>query len=163
MGVVLLGLVGLARPGGAAEVRAAVGLERDDNPFEETADGRGGWISRLYASASGYPLNRPRWRAKAQYQGGIKHFWLAEQGVSQGDVVTSDLEVSAQARAARLALSGRGDLKVKGVNRVSSEEGYLRGALEGAVTGLFGKGISGGAHYLRGGVDSTANPDDWRR
>ncbi len=154
-GVALLGLIGLARPGGAAEVRAAVGLERDDNPLEEAADGRGGWISRLYASASGNPLNRPRCRAKVQYQGGIKHFWLAEQGI--GDVVTSDLDVSAQARlTGRLALSGRGDLKVKGVHRVPSEEGYLRGAAEGGITGLFGKGIAGGAHYLRGGDDSRA-------
>lgn len=153
----LLGLIGLVRPAGAADVRAALGVEYDDNPFEETVDRQDGWVNRFYVAASGHLLNRSWGRLQVRHQGGLKRFWRAERRTpgSYGDVVTNDLEVSGQARVTRgLTLSGGGNLKIKNVNRVSSEEGYLRGAVEGTVTGLFGRGISGAAHYRRGGDDS---------
>ncbi|MSS72616.1 MAG: hypothetical protein EXS64_14145 [Candidatus Latescibacteria bacterium] len=158
-GLALVGLVGLARPSGAAEVRASLGLERDDNPFKETADRQGGWVSRFYVSASGTLLDRPRWRAKVQHQGGMKRFWLADRRTSgsYGDVVTNDLEVSTLAwLTGRVTLSGQGDLKVKNVHQTPGEAGYLRGTAEGAVTGQFGQGITGAVRYLRGGDDSRA-------
>jgi hypothetical protein len=72
-------------------------------------------------------------------------------------VVTNELEASTQAwLTGRVALSGQGNLKVKNVHQAPSEEGYLRGTVEGAVTGTFGQGITGAARYLRGGDDSRA-------
>lgn len=154
----------LAGPAGAAEVRATLGLERDDNPFEEAVRPRAGWVSRLHVTASGQPVNRPAGRLRVQHQMGLKRFWGEDPKATGGlgEVVTNDVEVSGLARVGTgVILSGSGDLKVKTVNRVSSEEGYLRGTAEGAVTGLFGGGFSGTGRYQRGGDDSrsAALPD----
>ena len=72
-----------------------------------------------------------------------------------GAVLTNHLNVTASSRVGRrVRLEGSGVLKVKIVNRVPGEEGYLRGALEGRIQCVFGQGFTSDLYYRFGGHDS---------
>ncbi len=157
LGVVFLGALGMAENGRAAEVRAVLGMTHDSNLFEAPVDPQGGWVNRFYVYASGYLLRRAGGYVAVQHQGGIKRFWQAERETAggAGDVVVNQLEVTAQVRVAKqLVLSNRNMLKVKQVTRIPGEESYLRGSVEGRLSGRLGKGASGILYYRRGGDDS---------
>ena len=155
-------LLFFAGPAGAADVRATLGMERDDNLFKAAVSPLRGWVSRFTIAASGALVNRPRGRLTVDYQGGMKRFWARRTADGSGEVMTNDIAVSGQGRVAEgVTLSGAGGLKVKSVSRISGEDGYLRGSAEAAVTVRPGRGFSGAAHYRRGGDDSrsAALPD----
>ena len=154
---VLLGLAGVSLPAEGAELRAVLGMEYDDNPFERTQNGHGAWVSRLYADASAFLLKRPRVRFRTQFQGGLKRYWREDRPSWEdpGEVLTGDIRMEGQVRILpRVSLASLGDLKIKGVTRVSSEEAYVRGAAEGAIAAQLGRSISGTLRYRRGGDDS---------
>ncbi len=162
-----LGLVGvalLAWLGGfggvqAAEVRGVVGLSHDTNLFEATGDPRAGWVSRLHVSVSGYLVRNPKGHVVVDYQGGIKKLWKEQPEPGdggRGDVVVNLVQVRSQVRLTdRVSFAQSGMLKIKQVHRVPGEESYLRGSLEGRLSGRTRGGSATGGLYLRWGGDDS--------
>ena len=143
--------------GWSAETRIEAGMVYDNNLFEAPVDPQSGWISRFYFAYSGDLRKRPRSSVWLRYQVGAKRFWTAERSMSgeSGAVLANHLNVTASSRVGhRVRLAGSGVLKVKIVNRVPREEGYLRGALEGRIQYVFGQGFTSDLYYRFGGHDS---------
>ena len=152
----VLGLLALERPALGLDQRATLSLEYDDNPFETLERRRSGWINRLYVESSGRLIQTSRGGLQARHQWGLKRFWRAEEtGGARGDVAVNQLELSGAARLhRRLALSWGTELKLKNVQRISSEESYLRGALWLNLKGQVAEKISGVLRYRRGEMDA---------
>lgn len=150
LGATVMGWFLAVGAAGAAEVRAAAGMVYDDNMFEAPGDPQGGWISRFYFSCSGVPLKRPGGSVKLRYDGGLKRFWKSERSISGkfSTVLVNHLNVMGSSRVGRQnRVLGTGVLKMKRVDRVPEEEGYLRGALEGRIQRFFGQGVTGDLFY----------------
>jgi hypothetical protein len=143
----------------AAEVRGKVALAHDSNLFEGAVDRRSGWVSRLHVSASGFLVRNARGQVVVDYQGGIKKLWQEPPGASgdgRGDVVINHAQARGEVRLTdRLAFAQLGMVKVKQVTRVPGEESYLRGALEGRLSGRTHGGAAKGGFYLRWGGDDS--------
>ena len=155
--ILLFGLIGYPHSLQAVDLRAVVGLEYDDNPFESSSKKESGLVNRFFVATSGHLLKCPGGGLHLGYQGGVKRIWREDPQIrgSFGDVITNDLKISGHGRILRrLILSGAGNLKIKNVNQLSSEEGYLRGSMDASIAFHFGRGISGGTHYRWGGDDS---------
>ena len=143
--------------GWSAETHIEAGMVYDNNLFKVPVDPQSGWISRFYFAYSGDLLKRPRSSVWLRCQVGTKRFWTAERSMSgeSGAVLANHLNVTASSRVGRrVRLEGSGVLKVKIVNRVPGEEGYLRGALEGRIQCVFGQGFTSDLYYRFGGHDS---------
>ena len=142
---VLLGLLFLGRPLPSPGLQASFGLEYDDNLFEKIAESkRSGWVNRLFLSSSTRLLETKRGVLQLRHQWGAKRFWKSEevQG-SSGDVVASQLQIAVVAQLhERLSLFCDNEVKIKNVQRISSEESYLRGGLKLGLSGRLGKGVS---------------------
>ena len=155
----VLCLLGLGGPTAAPALRATVGLEYDDNPFETTSGSRrAGWVSRLFLYSSGRLAEFPRGTLQVRHQWGLKRFWKAEEADSSlGDVVASQVEVTGSAQVHdRVSLTWGAEAKVKNVQRVTSEESYLHGGLRLGVKGRVVEGLSVAASYRRGGDDARS-------
>jgi hypothetical protein len=152
LGLAFLGLAGAA-PGEG--LRATLGLEYDDNLFEKRSGQRAGWISRLYLSSEDRLLERDWGHLSVEHQWGVKRFWRAEAATaSTGDVVANHLELGGLLRLGERAYARwGGEVKVKSVQRVSSEESYLRGAYRIGLGRAWAKSGSGELHYQHGGDD----------
>ena len=122
---VLLGLLFLGRPLPSPGLQASFGLEYDDNLFEKIAESkRSGWVNRLFLSSSSRLLETKRGVLQLRHQWGAKRFWKSEevQG-SSGDVVASQLQIAVVAQLhERLSLFCDNEVKIKNVQRISSEE-----------------------------------------
>ncbi len=153
----LLGFACLGIPGSIPGLQATLGLEYDDNPFEKTAESRrAGWVNRLFLFSSARLLETSRGALQVQHQWGLKRFWKAEESDGAlGGVVASQLEIAGLAQVhERVTASWGSELKVKNVQRISSEESYLHGVLRLGLTGRLGRGFSGVLRYRRGGDDA---------
>ena len=158
-GVALLAWLGGVEAPRAAEVRGVVAFSRDTNLFEATGDAQGGWVSRLHVSASGYLVRNPKGHVAVDYQGGIKKLWKEQPEPSdggRGDVVVNQAQVGGRVRLTdRFTFSQSGMVKIKQANRVPGEESYLRGSLEGRLSGRTRSGSTTGGAYLRWGADDS--------
>ncbi len=157
LGVTVMAWLCAIGVGWSAETHIEAGMVYDNNLFEVPVDPQSGWISRFYFAYSGDLLKRPRSSVWLRCQVGAKRFWTAERSMSgeSGAVLTNHLNVTASSRVGRrVRLEGSGVLKVKIVNRVPGEEGYLRGALEGRIQCVFGQGFTSDLYYRFGGHDS---------
>ena len=155
-GIAALALLGWGEPVEGSTFRVTLGLEYDDNPFETAESRRAGWVSRLYLSSSGRLLEREWGNLQVRHQSGLKRFWKAEEvDGSSGDVVANHLELGGSVRLHERVVAGWGsELKVKNVQRVSSEESYLRGGYRFDLTGQWGSRFSGVINYRRGSDDA---------
>ena len=154
---VLLGLLFLGRPLPSPGLQASLGLEYDDNPFEKIAQSkRAGWVNRLFLSSSTQLLETKRGVLQLRHQWGVKRFWKSEEvHGSRGDVVASQLQIAALVQLhERLSLSWDNEVKIKNVQRISSEESYLRGGLHLGVSARLGQGVSGALRYHRSRDDA---------
>jgi hypothetical protein len=153
--LLLTGCLVTAEPRLAGGMQAVAGLEYDDNPFETYPGRRGGWVSRFYLDSAGQLVDRPWGGVQVKHQWGFKRFWRGEGEMApSGEVMASELELDGVAQVhPRLQLSGSTLLKVKNVNRVSSEESYLHGGLRAAAHGALGKGWACALRYHRSGDD----------
>ena len=81
---------------------------------------------------------------------------MAEQANgSQGDVVASQLELGGRAQVSeRIAASWGSEVKIKNVQRISSEESYLRGSLQLGLSGRLDNGFIASLNYRRGADDA---------
>ena len=157
LGVTVMAWLCAIGVGWSAETHIEVGMVYDNNLFKVPVDPQSGWISRFYFAYSGDLLKRPRSSVWLRCQVGAKRFWTAERSMSgeSGAVLANHLNVTASSRVGRrVRLEGSGVLKVKIVNRVPGEEGYLRGALEGRIQCVFGQGFTSDLYYRFGGHDS---------
>ncbi len=149
-------------PGSSHGLRATVGLEYDDNPFESRSEGRSGsesrsgWINRIFLSSSARIGQTPRYAIQVRHRWGLKRYWMAEQANgSQGDVVASQLELGGRAQVSeRIAASWGSEVKIKNVQRISSEESYLRGSLQLGLSGRLDNGFIASLKYRRGADDA---------
>lgn len=153
--LLLTGCLLTATPRLAGAMQAVAGLEYDDNPFETYPGRRGGWVSRFYLDTAGQLLDQPWGGVQVKHQWGFKRFWRAEgEMVPGGEVMASELELEGLAQVhPRLQLSGSTLLKVKNVNRISSEESYLHGGLGAQAHGVLGRGWACSLRYHRSGDD----------
>lgn len=137
-------------------MRATLGLEYDDNPFEYAQSRRAGWVSRLYLHSTSSLLEREWGNLLLRHQWGVKRFWRSEEASQPtGDVVANHLELGGKVRLReRLALIWGGELKFKNVQRVTSEESYLRGGLSLGLAGQWRWGLAGRLNYRRSGDDA---------
>ena len=157
LGVTVMAWLCAIGVGWSAETHIEAGMVYDNNLFKVPVDPQSGWISRFYFAYSGDLLKRPRSSVWLRCQVGAKRFWTAERSMSgeSGAVLANHLNVTASSRVGRrVRLEGSGVLKVKIVNRVPGEEGYLRGALEGRIQCVFGQGFTSDLYYRFGGHDS---------
>lgn len=156
-GVVALFLLWVGQPAAGEGLRATLSLEHDDNPFERTAMSRKtGWVNRLFLYSSGQLLQTSRTALQVRHQWGLKRFWKAEEADgARGDVVASQLEITGLMRVHERVVAGLGsEVKIKNVQRVSSEESYLHGALRLSLKSRLGRGFSGVVQYRRSGDDA---------
>lgn len=153
--LLLTGCLVAAAPRFAAGMQAVAGLEYDDNPFETYPGRRGGWVSRFYLDTAGQLLEQPWGGVQVKHLWGFKRFWRGEgEMVPRGEVMASELELEGLAQVhRRLQLSGSTLLKVKNVNRISSEESYLHGGLRAQAHGSLGRGWACALRYQRSGDD----------
>ena len=137
-------------------MRAVVGLEHDSNLFETAAGPQSGWISRIYIASSGYVLKKTPGYIHLGYRGGIKRYWTAANALPElGDVVANSLVLNGLVDLnKRVHFGGGGTLKVKQVNHVPGEEGYLRGSLSANVRGRLTDGLTALAKARVGADDS---------
>ena len=150
-------LLSLLSPKASSGLRAAVGLEYDDNPFEtRSGKQRSGWINRFFLSSSAHLKQSPRYLVRVRHQWGIKRYWKSERANgSRGDVVASHLELGGMAQLSeRVSATWASEVKIKNVQRISSEESYLRGNLRLGVKGRLDNGFSGALRFRRGGDDA---------
>lgn len=145
----------LLAPAAAGAMQAVAGLEYDDNPFETYPGRRGGWVSRFYLDTAGQLLDQPWGGLQVKHQWGFKRYWRGEDDlVPRGEVMASELALEGLAQVhPRLQLSGGTSLKVKNVNRISSEESYLHGGLRLRASGTLGAGWGCALAYHRSGDD----------
>jgi hypothetical protein len=148
------GLLG-AVPGVAGAMQAVAGLEYDDNPFETYPGRRGGWVSRLFVDTSGQLLDQSWGGVQVKHQWGFKRYWRGEGALApRGEVMASELALEGLFQALpRLQLSGSTALKVKNVNRISSEESYLHGGLRLQADAALGHGWAWALRYHRSSDD----------
>ena len=128
----LLALLCVLTPAVSYGLRATVGLEYDDNPFEtRTENRRSGWINRFFLFSSARLKQSNRHVIQVRHQWGLKRFWKSEMANgAHGDVVASQLDLGGIVQLNdRYTASWGTDVKIKNVQRVSSEESYLRGNL----------------------------------
>ncbi len=153
--LLLAGCLGAAVPDLARAMQAVAGLDYDDNPFETYPGRRGGWVSRLYLNTSGQLLDQPWGGVLVKHQWGFKRFWRGEgEMVPRGEVMASELELEGLAQVhPRLQLNGSTALKVKNVNRISSEESYLHGGLRAQANAALGRGWNCALRYHRSSDD----------
>ena len=79
---------------------------------------------------------QPRWSARLSYLGGVKRYWVTPAGEEDGpgEVAVNSLSLSTVRRVSEsVSVSGTATAKLKNVNRVPGQEGYLRGT---AAAGL---------------------------
>jgi hypothetical protein len=151
-----LGLLCWSQPVSSFGLRATVGLEYDDNPFEAVAARRAGWLNRIYVSASETLLERSHTVLQVRHQWGMKRYWLAEDAMGDnGDVMANQLYLdgSHQFHPRAVLLFGT-QLKSKSVQRVSSEEAYLRAGIRLGLSVTIAPGISTSTRYRRGGDEA---------
>lgn len=153
--VLLAGCLVLAGPRLAGAMQAVAGLEYDDNPFETYPGRRGGWVSRFYLDTAGQLLDQSWGEVLVKHQWGFKRYWRGEgEMVPRGEVMASELELEGLAQVhPRLQLSGSTALKVKNVNRISSEESYLHGGLRAQANAALGRGWACALRYHGSGDD----------
>ncbi|MSR83094.1 MAG: hypothetical protein EXS58_09235 [Candidatus Latescibacteria bacterium] len=153
--LVMLGCLAISTPRFAEGMQAVVGLEYDDNPFETYPGRRGGLVSRFYLDTAGQLLDQSWGGVQVKHQWGFKRFWRGEgEMVPRGEVMASELELEGQAQVfPRLQLSGSALVKVKNVNRISSQDSYLHGGLRAEAHATLGKGWAGSLRYQRSGDD----------
>ena len=157
--LLLAAVLGQLVRGGPAEggtLRATLGLEYDDNPFEYAQSRRAGWVSRLYLYSTSSLLERGWGNLLLRHQWGVKRFWRSEEASeSAGDVVANHLELGGKMRLhERLALVWGGEFKLKNVQRITSEESYLRGGLNLGLAGQWRWGLAGRLNYRRSDDDA---------
>jgi hypothetical protein len=134
----------LAAPALGSTTRATLALEYDDNPYESGVSRRAGLVSRLYVSTGSRVLDQPRIAIDVHHRCGFKRFWRRDPLAREaGDVVANHLEVGGVWQpVARLMLDWGTDIKLKNVQRVSSEESYLRGGLRASLVGRINESLS---------------------
>ena len=153
---VAVGLLCWSQPASSFGLRATVGLEYDDNPFEAVGTGRAGWLNRLYVSASETLLERSNTVLLVRHQWGMKRYWRAEDATGDnGDVMANQLYLDGSHQVHPRAILFFGtQLKSKSVQRVSSEEAYLRAGIRAGLNATIAPGISTSAHYRLWGDDA---------
>ena len=136
-------------------LRAIVGVEYDDNPFEVSGKRRQSWGNRFYLHASERLVHAAWGEVQLQHQVGFKRFWKGEGEADQyGDVLANQLELAGLVKLhQRLRFNWSSALKVKDVRRLTSEDSYLRGAWHLGLTGHLGKGWAGLMQYSRSSDD----------
>ena len=151
-----LGLLCWSQPASSFGLRATVGLEYDDNPFEAVGTRRAGWLNRLYVSASETLLERSKTVLQVRHQWGMKRYWRAEDATGDnGDVMANQLYIDGSQRVhPRAVLFFGTQLKSKSVQRVSNEEAYLRAGIRVGFNATIAPGLSTSARYRRGGDDA---------
>lgn len=154
--LVMLSCLAASSPRLAEGMQAVAGLEYDDNPFETYPGRRGGWVSRFYLDTAGQLLDQSWGGIQIKHQWGFKRFWRGEgEAVPRGEVMASELELEGLAQVhPRLQLSASSLLKVKNVNRISSQDSYLHGGLRAQAHLALGRGWTGSLRYQR----STEDP-----
>lgn len=155
-GTVLLALFAGGTPADGESMRATIGLEYDDNPFDVAGPGRAGWVSRLYLQQAGVVTGGEWGEVHLRHEWGLKRFWRAEDAsTTAGDVLANAVDCGAIWRVRpSLALSLGSELKIRSVQRLSREDGYLRGALRLGLETEPRPGLSGSLRYLQGVEDA---------
>lgn len=145
-----------AMPVAGESMRATLGLEYDSNPFEGTASRRPGWVSRLYLCTGSRLMDRATAAVEMHHRAGVKRFWRRDAAATEaGDVVANHMELRGTWRPTRpLAVDWGADVKLKNVQRVSSDESYLRGGAELGLTREWRRGISTTIELRRAGDDA---------
>jgi hypothetical protein len=120
-------------------------MEYDDNPFESMQGRRGSWVNRFYMVSSGALVNNQWGQLRAKHQWGIKRFWNEEGNVSdRRQVIANQLDVEGATYISdRLRLMVGGEVKIKDVSKVPSEQGYLHTAMRSALHGALGPATGG--------------------
>lgn len=148
----LLALALWLGPEAAGAVQVAAGLEYEDNPFEAAQGGRGTWVHRLYIVSSGRVLDRDWSRVQVRHQWGFKRYGRSAETDQAAEVVASRFDLKGVTQLhPRMRLDWGGQVKLKDVRRIPTQESYLRGAWQLRLDGDLGEGFRLGLSYRRSG------------
>ncbi len=138
-------------------VRAKIGLEYNDNVFEETDDRTGGLTVRSYLDLSSTPFRSRRVLTSLQYQGALKRYLSSptQDSLSAAEPIINSLNLSLQHELTKgIVTAIEGEIKNRtltdrGKRHLPSQVGYLQGAAGLSLKVRLAGNLSGTFSYLR--------------